>query len=54
MTTPEPIRLIGVATGGRRNPAPGDLTETKCDLCGTPVFSTHLNQLILEYTNIDS
>jgi len=52
ITTPEPIRLIGVATDGHPNPAPGDLTETKCDMCGCAVFSTRLNQLILEYTTL--
>lgn len=51
-TTPEPIHVIGVPTDGHPNPALGDLTETKCDLYGVPVFSTRLNELIKEYTTL--
>lgn len=52
LTTPEPIRLFGVSIDGRPNPAPGDLVETKCELCGEPVFSTRLNELIRHYTTL--
>jgi len=51
-TTPEAIRVVGMPIEGHPNPAPGDLTETKCDLCGIPVFSTRLNELIRYYTTL--
>jgi hypothetical protein len=51
-TTPEPIHVIGVPINGRPNPAPGDLTETKCDYCGLAIFSTRLNEIMREYTTL--
>jgi hypothetical protein len=48
--TPRPLFVMGVATEGKPNPAPGDLTERTCDLCGEPVFNTRLNELIRIYT----
>lgn len=50
--TPESIRVIGVPIDNNPNPAPGDLIETKCDLCGCAVLSTQLNELIRYYTTL--
>jgi hypothetical protein len=48
--TPKPLLVMGILTEGKPNPAPGDLTERTCDLCGVAIFNTRLNELIKIYT----